>query len=70
MATQTWKTVRDMHAEGYTHMARYLTTISEKMKQAQDMKALTDILKEAHEMMFLENWDWRVAFRLRKMEAP
>lgn len=58
------------NAERYTHMVRYLSTISEKMKQAQDMKALTDILKEAHEMMFLENWDWRVAFRLRKMEVP
>jgi|GEM_PF-5928261 len=58
------------NAERYTHMARYLSTISEKMKQAQDMKALTDILKEAHEMIFLENWDWRVAFRLRKMEVP
>jgi hypothetical protein len=58
------------NAERYNHMARYLSTINEKMKQAQDMKELTEILKEAHEMMFLENWDWRVAFRLRKMEVP
>ncbi len=78
MVTQTWKTVRifisstfrDMHAERYTHMARYLSTISEKMKQAQDLLALTGILEEANEIMFLENWDWRVAFRLRKMEVP
>jgi hypothetical protein len=58
------------NAERYTHMARYLSTISEKIKKAQDMKTLAGILEEANEIMFLENWDWRVAFRLRKMEAP
>jgi len=58
------------NAERYTHMARYLSTISEKMKQTQDANEMNDILKEAQEMMFLENWDWRVAFWLRKMEVP
>ena len=60
----------DMHAELYTHMAHYLSMIFEKMKQTQDMMTLTGILEEANEIIYLENWDWRVAFRLRKMEAP
>jgi hypothetical protein len=51
-------------------MARYLTSISEQINMAQDMKALNCILEEANEMLFLENWDWRAAFWLRKMEAP
>ncbi len=58
------------NSERYAHMARYLTTISEQINMAQDMKALNGILEEANEMLFLENWDWRAAFWLRKMEAP
>ncbi len=61
---------RDLHAERYTHMARYFSTISEKMKQAQDMMTLTGILEEANEIIYRENWGWRVALRLRKLEAP
>jgi hypothetical protein len=51
-------------------MVGYLSTICKKIKQAQDMLALNGILKEVNEIMYLENWGWRVVFRLRKMEAP
>lgn len=61
---------REMHAERYTHMARYLSTISKKMNQAQDIMILTGILEEANEIIYIENWDWRIALTLRKMEAP
>ncbi len=33
-------------------------------------KTLKSIFEEANEIMFLENRDWRVAFKLRKLEAP
>jgi len=61
---------RDMHTDLYTHMAHYISTIREKMKQTQDMMTLTGILEEANEIIYLKNWDWRVALILRKMEAP
>lgn len=57
------------NAERYSHMGRYLSAISEQVKQAQDMVILTGILEEANEMIFLENWDWRAAFWLRKPEV-
>ncbi|MDO8724507.1 MAG: hypothetical protein Q7J35_00385, partial [Candidatus Methanoperedens sp.] len=58
------------NSERYTHMARYLSMVSGKIKQAQDIQMLNGIMEEANDIIFLENWDWRVAFRLRKMEAP
>jgi hypothetical protein len=51
-------------------MVLYLSTIREKMMRMQDMLTLTGFLEEANAIIFLENWDWREAFRLRKIEAP
>ena len=58
------------NAERYSHMARYLSAIKEKIQKASDKKELEFILEELNEMIFLENWDWRAALWLRKTEAP
>jgi hypothetical protein len=58
------------NAERYYHMAMHLSSISERIREAKDMKMLTRLLEEANEMMLRENQDWRVVFIFQKLEAP
>ncbi len=58
------------NAERYSHMAAHLSSISERLKEAKDMKTLTRLLEEANELMLRENQDWRVVFLFQKLEAP
>lgn len=44
-------------------MARHLNEIKEKMCQAEDLKDLLLVVREAEETMFYENLDWRVMIR-------
>lgn len=58
------------NAERYYHMAMHLSSISERIIEAKDMKTLTKLLEEANEMMLRENQDWRVVFLFQKLEPP
>jgi len=58
------------NAERYDHMGMHLSSISERIREAKDMKTLTRLLEEANEMMLRENQDWRVVFIFQKLEAP
>ncbi|MCG2738354.1 MAG: hypothetical protein L6282_18385 [Candidatus Methanoperedenaceae archaeon] len=58
------------NAERYCHMGIHLSSVSERIREAKDMKTLTRLLEEANEMMLRENQDWRVVFLFQKLEAP
>ena len=57
-------------SEQYRQTARYLSAITDEIKEAPDMNRLVVLLKEANEAMLREHWRWREAFIFRKLETP
>jgi hypothetical protein len=47
------------NAERYRHMERFLSTLGGHIKEAKDKKTLADLVRQANEVMMLENQDWR-----------
>jgi hypothetical protein len=48
------------NAERYRHMARYLSLLGDQLGMAKDVETLVGLLKQANEVMMIENQDWRV----------
>jgi hypothetical protein len=48
------------NAERYHHMARYLSLLGDQIQKAKDVETLISLLKQANEVMMIENQDWRV----------
>lgn len=58
------------NAERYVHMARYLSTLDEEIKQAPNRASLTSTLEKANKVLLLENQDWRVLILSQELHAP
>lgn len=58
------------NAERYIHMARYLSTLDEEIKQAPNRASLTSTLERANKVLLLENQDWRVLILSQELHAP
>jgi len=57
-------------SEQYRQTARYLSAITDEIKEAPDINRLEILLKEANEAMLREHWRWREAFIYRKLGTP
>ncbi len=57
------------NAERYGHMARYLSTLGDQIRRAQDFYVLTGLVEEANEVMIRENQDWRVLILSQELRA-
>lgn len=57
-------------AERASRMLRHLSTLSLRIRRAEDMPTLCTLLCEANEVMLREQQEWRVAFRFRELETP
>lgn len=57
-------------AERASRMLRHLSDLSLRIRQAEDMPALCDLLAEANEVVLREQQEWRVSFRFRELETP
>ncbi len=58
------------NSERYAHLVRHLSTLSSRIKRAEDMDELIDLLKEANEITLREQQDWRIMFLFRDLETP
>jgi di/tricarboxylate transporter len=58
------------NAERYRFMIQYLTTIRNEMSHSHSQKNLMKLVEEANELMMNEQMEWRVLFRVHRVEMP
>ncbi|TAJ43676.1 hypothetical protein [Methanofollis fontis] len=57
------------NAERAAAMLRHLSSITLRIRRAERMGELCDLLEEANEVMLREQQEWRVVFRFRELEG-